>query len=263
LCRSPGHTHPGTLGDRIRVVDRTGGRGDAPTMGAPIEFEDPFISDDRGVLPDVRMLAETLHDGLSQQLFAAELDLHELRLRNDLPDEVRVVLDRLGDRLTLGSRQLREALLSVLVAEDGEVRSAPLPEALRELSDGFAAGRPEVAISVQVIGDGPEPAEPACRVLLRAVREGLANVAKHAGAHHVLVVLRRGRRWWTVEVHDDGCGDPARLQAGAVQLNSFGLYSLMGDAARVGGRLTLVASPELSGVLLAVTVPVSPPVTRG
>jgi nitrate/nitrite-specific signal transduction histidine kinase len=232
-------------------------------MGAPIEFEDVRVADGRCLLPDVRTLAETLHDGLSQQLFAAELDLHELRQRTDLPADVREVLDRLGDRLTLGSRQLREALLSVLVAENGQPQSAPLPEALSDLTDDFAAARPGVAISIQVTGDGPEPEEPACRVLLRAVREGLANVAKHASAQRVLVVLRRGRRWWTVEVHDDGCGDPARLQASAAQLTSFGLYSLMGDAARVGGRLAVAASPELAGILLAVTVPVPAPATRG
>jgi signal transduction histidine kinase len=220
-------------------------------MGAPIEFDDQVL------LPDVRTLAEALHDGLSQQLFAAELDLHELRGRTDLPADVRVVLDRLGDRLTVGSRQLREALLSVLVATPGECPPIPLPEALRALTDAFATGQPGVVTVVQVTGDGPEPDQPAGRVLLRSVREGLANVVKHAGAERVLVVLRRDRTCCTVEVHDDGCGDPVELQASAAQLRSFGLYSLMGDAARVGGRLAVTASPVLSGILLAVTVPVT------
>jgi signal transduction histidine kinase len=232
-------------------------------MGAPIEFEDPGLSDVHGLLPDVRKLAEQLHDGLSQQLFAAELDLHELRSRNDLPDEVRATLDRLGERLTEGNRQLREALLSVLAAEATDAPLAPLPDALTELTDAFAAGRPGVATSVQVTGEGPEPDLPAGQVLLRTVREGLANVTKHAGAARVLVVLRRGRACWTVEVHDDGCGDPAELRASAEQLRSFGLYSLMGDAARVGGRLALAASPELAGILLAVTVPVPTLATGG
>jgi signal transduction histidine kinase len=229
-------------------------------MGAPIEFDDQLV------LPDVRALAEALHDGLSQQLFAAELDLHELRGRTDLPDDVRVVLDRLGTRLTVGAQQLRAALLSVLAAEPGEYRPCrptALPDAVHELTDAFAACQPTVATSVRVSGDGPEPDQAVGRVLLRAVREGLANVAKHAGAHRVLVVLRRERTSCTVEVHDDGCGDPAELRDSAAQLRSFGLYSLMGDAARVGGRLAVTSSPELSGILLAATVPVAAPATRG
>jgi signal transduction histidine kinase len=76
-------------------------------MVAPIEFDDPGLSDGHRVLPDVRALAEALHDGLSQQLFAAELDLHELRGRTDLPEDVRAVLERLGDRLTMGARRRR------------------------------------------------------------------------------------------------------------------------------------------------------------
>jgi signal transduction histidine kinase len=217
--------------------------------------------DDQVVVPDVRMLAEALHDGLSQQLFAAELDLHELRGRTDLPEEVRVVVNRLGDHLTLGSRQLREALLSVLVATPVPCPPIALPDALRELTDAFARAQPGLATAVQVTGDGPEPEQGAGRVLLRSVREGLANVAKHAGAGRVLVVLRRDRTCCTVEVHDDGDGDPVALAAVAAQLRSFGLYSLMGDAAGVGGRLAVSASPVLCGVLLAVTVPVAGPPT--
>jgi signal transduction histidine kinase len=228
-------------------------------MSTSIEFGDAGLSNGHRVPPDVRALAEALHDGLSQQLFAAELDLHELRSRNDLPDDVRVVLDRLGERLTMGSRQLRAALLSVLVAAPAQGQPAALPEALRELTDAFATDHPGVAISVRVTGDGPDPGPAGGRVLLRAVREGLANVAKHAGASRVLVELHRGERDWTVEVHDDGCGDADRLVAGAAELRSFGLNSLSGDAAAVGGRLSVAVSAELSGIRLAVAVPVPRP----
>jgi signal transduction histidine kinase len=225
-------------------------------MGAPTEF------DDQVMLPDVRTLAEQLHDGLSQQLFAAELDLHELRGRTDLPDDARVVLDRLGDRLTMGARQLREALMSVFAAGEGPVRATTVTDAVHELAEAFAAAQPAVATTVEITGEGPEPDRSACRVLARTVREGLANVAKHAGAERVRVVLRRSEGEWTVEVHDDGCGDPVELRAAAEQLRSFGLYSLMSDAAQVGGRLAITASPQLRGIRLAVTVPVTPTATR-
>jgi len=219
-------------------------------MGAPIEF-------DEAALADARTLAERLHDGLSQQLFAAELDLHELRGRADLPADVRVVLDRLSDRLTVGSRQLREALLGVLTAPEGECRATPLPEALAEVTAACAADCPAVAVTVRVTGEGPEPSPAAAGVLLRAAREGLANVVKHAGAAHALVLLRRGRDRWTVEVHDDGGGDPAAVRASIAAMGSFGLCSLTSNVERVDGRLAVLASPELGGIALTVSLPVA------
>jgi signal transduction histidine kinase len=209
-------------------------------MGAPPEE----VADDRS-------LAERLHDGLSQQLFAAELDLHELRARTDLPDDARAVVDRLAARLAAGSRQLREALLGVMAEHP-----APLPEALTELAAAVAAECPAVAVSIEVTGEGPTPSVPARRVLLRAAREGLANVIKHADAGRVLVVLRRGPRWWTLEVHDDGSGEPAVLRASMAQRRSFGLDSLRSNAAPVGGRLAVLPSAELGGILLSMAVPV-------
>jgi signal transduction histidine kinase len=221
-------------------------------MGAPID--DAVLAQRPERCAD-RSLAERLHDGLSQQLFAAELDLHELRVRADLPDDVREVLDRLSARLTAGTRQLREELHAVM-AENEADHSSPLAEALTELSAMVAAECPAVTVAVQVTGRGPQPPAPGGRVLLRAAREGLANVIKHAGATHALVVLRRDPRWWIVEVHDDGRGDPAVLRASMAQRRSFGLDSLLASAGRVGGRLGVLTSPELGGILLTVAVPV-------
>jgi signal transduction histidine kinase len=215
-------------------------------MGAPIEdVADSAYRD--------RTLAERLHDGLSQQLFAAELDLHELRAHPDLPDEVRAVVDRLSLRVAAGSRQLREALLGVRTEAESV---APLPEALAEVTAVAAAECPALDVAVQVTGEGPAPSLRARRVLLRAAREGLANVIKHADAAHALVVLRRGPRWWTVEVHDDGRGDPAAVRASMAQRRSFGLDSLLANASPVGGRLAVLPSAELGGILLTMAVPV-------
>jgi signal transduction histidine kinase len=200
-----------------------------------------------------RSLAERLHDGLSQQLFAAQLDLHELRGHPDLPEGVRALVERLSARLSAGARELREALLG---APPGAETDAPLPEALAELVAAVAADCPSLDVLVRVIGDGPAPPAAARRVLLRAAREGLANVIKHAGAAHALVALRRGPRWWTLEVHDDGSGESAVLRASMAQRRSFGLASLLANAAPVGGRLAVLPSAELGGILLTMTVPV-------
>jgi signal transduction histidine kinase len=204
------------------------------------------------------VLAAELHDGLSQQLFAAELDVHELRCTPGLAPEVRLVLDRLALRLETGSRDLRSALFKVLETEREEEEPTPLPGRVREALTEFRECQ-GIAAALRIHGAGPEPSPASARLLLRTVREGLANVVKHANASEVLVVLRCGRRWWTAEVHDDGSGDPRAVRASAAQAVSFGLYSLVSDTSRVGGRFWVAEAPSLGGIRLSVSVPVGTP----
>lgn len=205
----------------------------------------------------VHELKVALHDGLSQELFAAELDLHGLRCRTDLPPDVREIVDRIEARVRAGSAQLRSALLSV---------DAPCPDiagepALVLLADTEAllsqfADRHRIATALHIGGAGTRIDDRAARVLRRAVQEGLANVGKHAAASQVQLALHRGRRWWSVQVDDDGAGDPEAVRCSAAQVRSFGLSSLHADATRVGGRLRIAAAPLLGGVRLEVAVPV-------
>ncbi|HEX3825748.1 MAG TPA: histidine kinase [Sporichthyaceae bacterium] len=210
-----------------------------------------------GVDRDLHRLAAELHDGLSQELFAAELDLHELRCLPDLPPAAREVLDRVGLRLSTGARQLRAALLATLDPEYVGEAGPAVAEGVQELMDSFVLTH-RIAASLQVNGDGPDPGGTAGRVLLRTVREGLANVAKHAGASRVDVALHRDQRWWGIAICDDGSGDPEFIRTEVAAARSFGLCSIRTDAARIGGRLTVDAAGEGRGVRLCVQVPAGP-----
>jgi signal transduction histidine kinase len=229
---------------RPRLVSRAEAASAVPARSAPAESV-------------VHLLAAELHDGLSQQLFAAELDIHELRCTPGLSPEVHRVLDRLASRLEIGSKELRGALFKMLEAEREQEDLLAVTDRIRDAIADFRARHAGTA-TLEVEGTGPEPGTAASRLLLRTVREGLANVAKHAEASAALVVLRRGRRWWTVEVHDDGTGDPALVRDSVAGATSFGLYSLVNEASRVGGRLWVERAPGLGGVQLNVSVPVGP-----
>jgi signal transduction histidine kinase len=231
-------------------------------MGSTVQGErpqDPPAVDSAPGVPagagrSLAQLAAELHDGLSQELFAAELDLHELRCLPGLTQEAREVVERIGRRLSAGAHQLRSVLLSTL---EGEQSGDPVPavaEGAQDLIDRFVRAH-SIRAELAVTGEGPVPTASAARLLLRAVREGLANVAKHAGAARVEVLLRRDERWWTVVVCDDGSGDPESVRSQVAAARSFGLCSLRTDAARVGGRLTLDTAEGLGGVRLTVRVP--------
>jgi len=86
--------------------------------------------------------------------------------------------------------------------------------------------------------------------LYRLGQEALANVVKHARASSVTVRIATKDDTVLMEVSDDGCGfDPA-----AVGREHFGLRSMRGRVADLGGRLEVTSSLG-HGTVLRVEVP--------
>jgi signal transduction histidine kinase len=78
-------------------------------------------------------------------------------------------------------------------------------------------------------------------------REALANAVKHADAHTAWITLSSEARQVVLEISDDGNGfDPAAGHPG-----HFGLESMRGRAAEIGGRLTITSAPGHGTVVRA------------
>jgi signal transduction histidine kinase len=208
-------------------------------------------------------IAAALHDGVTQQLFVATLEIAELRAGGDLDDAVMAVVDRVADRLGTALQQLRTALVEIAsggVPDDRGPQQSDesVVDRIRRLLGGIgAAGGPTP--DLDVTGEGPEPDVAQADLLVRAVREGVANAGHHGKATQVIVHLRRGGSWWTVEIDDDGVGDVAvvRRILRSDRSRSFGLPSLAKECARVGGRIWVSAAPRLHGLRLGVAVPLT------
>lgn len=234
---------------------------------AALSFQNALLferSKKLGVLVERSRLAAELHDGVTQELFAASMDVAELRQVDDLPANARDIVDRLATRIGSGSHQLRSAL-SELAQQNEECGSADsVMEAVQAQLDDFV-NHSSISVDLESYGDGPEPVDLSRDLVVRTVREGLANVVKHAYGTQSRVVLRRGRTWWTVEVLDDGFGDPSGVRVALARSarTTFGLRSLASEAAKVGGRLWVSNAPRLGGMRVSVAVPVgralSPP----
>jgi signal transduction histidine kinase len=93
---------------------------------------------------------------------------------------------------------------------------------------------------------GPEVEEQ----LYRIGQEALANVVKHARASSATVYIAAEDDTVWMEVSDDGRG----FDAGAVGPDHFGLRSMRGRVADLGGRLE-VTSSRGRGTVLRVEVP--------
>jgi PAS domain-containing protein len=102
----------------------------------------------------------------------------------------------------------------------------------------LAGERMTSEVVVQITG---EPSPIVARTLLRIVREALANVVKHAGAHAVRVELHEEPADYVLRVLDDGRGITVHDDSGPLHR---GLRSMHEQADSVGGSIAVTARPE-------------------
>jgi NarL family two-component system sensor histidine kinase YdfH len=93
-----------------------------------------------------------------------------------------------------------------------------------------------------------------CEQVLRVIREGLNNVARHAQAQQVKVEARGVERWLEISVQDDGRGFHSSNQD--LRIGHYGLLGLQERAHLVGGTLSITSS-EGEGTTLRFRVPLA------
>ncbi|MCW2666465.1 MAG: diguanylate cyclase [Frankiales bacterium] len=248
---------------------------------AALVLQNAILSEDSRVLAAVlerSRMATGLHDGVTQMLFAVDLALQEALAVPRLPAGARQHIVRAQQDVASSSQQLRAALFELtqepeqVPAARHDAQLAPAPPRdqdpwlsdVRVIVDEFFR-RSGIGVDLQVRGEGRKPQTAALDILLRTVREGLANVVKHAQATEVTVVVRRSDHWWMAEVHDDGVADPTALRRALAVAGArpgadsgYGLLSLKQQASRVGGRLWLSTSTRLQGLQVTTSVPTGP-----
>jgi two-component system sensor histidine kinase UhpB len=97
-------------------------------------------------------------------------------------------------------------------------------------------------------------------VLYRVLQEALTNVAKHAGAVNVAVLLERHPDLVSLIVEDDGNGFDAERAFGAGE-KGLGLVGMRERAMLVGGTLGIESHPG-EGTTVVVRIPVAGSLNR-
>ena len=185
-------------------------------------------------------IGRELHDSVIQRLFATGLELQALAGRShrhapELAERLRDTADGLDETIT----QIRATVfalqppeLSVGGANDVPAErvhhlvAAVVAESERAL--GFA---PDLLVPGQA--DAAVPGDVAAHLLV-VVREGLSNVARHAGASSAVVEVEIDTDEFAVRISDDGVGfvpDPTP--------QGYGLQNLRARARSVGGELSI------------------------
>jgi signal transduction histidine kinase len=196
-------------------------------------------------------IARDLHDSVSQSLFSTTLHVRTAQhaLAREGLDSTGSVGDELSEigQLTRGALAEMRALIFEL--RPGALTEEGLVAALTKQAAALGA-REGLVIEVDGPGErlplGPEVEEQ----LYHLGQEALANVVKHARASSAAVNIAAEDDTVSIEVSDDGRGfDPA-----TVGREHFGLRSMRGRVADLGGRLEVTSVPG-RGTVLRVEVP--------
>ncbi len=187
-------------------------------------------------------MARELHDTLAQGLTGLTLQLEATRghlERGNAPRALAIVEQALTSaRATLASS--RRAI--------DDLRRNP-DDLASEIGARAARFTRESGIrsTVEIGGEGALAAETR-EHLLRVIDEALANVARHAGAGHVLVQFSDGGTGLVLQVTDDGDG----FDTDAVGEGRYGLVGMRERAALIGGRLWVESRPGSTSVRVEV-----------
>jgi two-component system sensor histidine kinase UhpB len=189
-----------------------------------------------------RRVARELHDEVGQTLTGAMLQIEGLAL--NLPAELHPQLDELRETARHGTEEVRR------------IAQRLRPEALEDLGlrSGLAALATALAQQARLdvrrhLEAAPALDEEQELVIYRVAQEALTNVARHARAGAVELVLAHDQRRTVLTVDDDGQG----LPAGALT-SANGIRGMRERAMLIGADLDLSARAG-GGTRVRLTVP--------
>lgn len=203
-----------------------------------------------------RRISAEVHDQVIQLLGVLMLRLNLLRGKNAADAaELDEVHDLLGQTLNAARSLIFELSPPVLY----ELGFVPAVEWLAE------SAQKQHGLSCSVENDYFEkPLSDDVRVVMfQAVRELLANVAKHAEAENVKIRVSKNGSFVHVSVADDGVGfDPASAESSSDD-GGFGLFSIRERLGLLGGGMEIETEPgEGTVAILSAPLAVDSPVTE-
>ncbi len=187
-------------------------------------------------------ISRELHDRLGQDLTALKLGLENLRQQGSVAQAVGeklASLGRMADSLMHDTHRLAWELRPSVLDDMG------LERALKRFTEDWSRDT-GVPVDFHTGGDLatrrlPHEFE---TILYRIAQEALTNVARHAHASRVSVLLERRPGYASLIVEDDGRGfDSERTMESPTATGRLGLLGMQERARLAGGSLTIESAP--------------------
>ncbi len=191
-----------------------------------------------------------LHDGVIQSIYAVGLTLESARLSLlDDPQDAMVLIDGAIEGLNDAIRDIRNFILDLRPRRfEGD-----LAQGLGRLAREFQANT-MVPVTLEVPAKAVANLPPAvARSMFLTTQEALANVARHARAHHVAIVVSWELQKVTLTITDDGRGFNVKSR---VHATGHGLSNMRARAEERGGSFTIQSTPG-QGTTICLELPLS------
>ena len=199
-----------------------------------------------------KRIARELHDETSQTINALLMDL-DAGLARYPSDFTRA---RMDDARTLAARLLEGVHRLILALRPSVLDDLGLSSAI----EWFARQQLEplgVSVNVEVSGSDPRLPRETELALFRVAQEAITNIARHAGAEHVLVQYSTDDGRALIEIEDDGEGfnvDTAIVEADSMR--GLGLAGMRERVSLAGGRIEIESTPG-AGTRVLIEVPLA------
>ena len=199
-----------------------------------------------------RRIAEGLHDDVAQLLAACSLMLgaaakaDDSEQRNAIVDDIDGYLREAGEKVRSLSFELASATLYRLGLRDALNERCETMNAQHESQFTLTAGPPIEKMD-----------KPTATALLRATRELLLNVVRHAGVREARVSLTLDGDDVLLAVEDSGHGFPIQEDGQPDVGQRLGLFSIEARLLAVGGKMQIESTPG-AGTRVTIRVPMKP-----
>lgn len=197
-------------------------------------------------------VSRELHDEAGQALTALKISLD--LTRSSLPPELEVTRSNIGEAMALTDETMDRIRLLAQNLRPPALDTLGLSVTLEGLCHDFAQ---RTKLSISYRGSELPPLPDAVNIsLYRFVQEALTNVAKHARADRVSVVLAQEKGQVSVTVSDNGQGFQVEEQATeTLHTSGIGLVGMRERFELLGGRLEIESRPG-EGTRLVACAPV-------
>jgi signal transduction histidine kinase len=195
-------------------------------------------------------IARDLHDLVIQRLFATGMLLQRVTRDPAVPRDAHARVDRAVDNLDETIKEIRQTIFALHEPVEGPAASTR-GRVMREVSESSIVLGFEPAVRFVGPIDTAVDQDVADH-LIGALREMLANAARHAHATHVDVSVTASARDVEMTVIDDGIGFPAESVS-----RSSGVTNIVARAHSVGGTCDVTRVGEDGGTAIRWRVPLT------
>ncbi len=201
------------------------------------------------ILEERERIGMDLHDGIIQSIYAVGLTLEHARLL--MSEDLNGAHQRIDQAIADLNSTIRDIRAYILDLRPRQLHDEDLMQGIQRLVNEFKANT-LIPVILQGPADGfPGMTDGEALAMFHITQEALANIAKHARAKKVEVVVWKTSDRVLLEIHDDGRGfDPTKVHVTI----GHGVSNMQTRARNAGGDVEIYSEPG-QGTTITTWVP--------